>query len=175
MFTTIEPKLEEATLVRAAQSGDRLAFGTLYQEYGRLVHGVLLAQVSYQDAEDLVQEVFMKALTQLPALRDPIAFPGWLIAIARRTATDYLRNKRAMLHAGPFQAGRVAPEGEAFAILAIIQQLPESYRETLVLRLVEGMTGPEIATRTGLTPDSVRVNLCRGMKMLRSQLTEPRP
>ena len=42
--------------------------------------------------------------------------------------------------------------------------------ETLVLRLVEGMTGPEIAERTGLTAASVRVNLHRGMKMLREQL-----
>ncbi|MCX6631188.1 MAG: hypothetical protein NTW28_26550 [Candidatus Solibacter sp.] len=42
--------------------------------------------------------------------------------------------------------------------------------ETLILRLVEGMTGPEIAAQTGLTPDSVRVNLCRGMKMLRELL-----
>jgi RNA polymerase sigma-70 factor, ECF subfamily len=48
--------------------------------------------------------------------------------------------------------------------------LPECYRETLTLRLVEGMTGPEIAAQTGLTPDSVRVNLCRGMKLLRASL-----
>jgi RNA polymerase sigma-70 factor (ECF subfamily) len=48
--------------------------------------------------------------------------------------------------------------------------LPEAYRETLVLRLVEGMTGPEIAARTGLTAASVRVNLHRGMKQLREKL-----
>ena len=52
----------------------------------------------------------------------------------------------------------------------MIRSLPEAYRETLVLRLVEGMTGPEIAERTGLTAASVRVNLHRGMKMLREQL-----
>jgi RNA polymerase sigma-70 factor (ECF subfamily) len=52
----------------------------------------------------------------------------------------------------------------------MIRELPESYRETLVFRLVEGMTGPEIAARTGLTEASVRVNLCRGMKMLRERL-----
>ena len=52
----------------------------------------------------------------------------------------------------------------------MIRQLPEAYRETMILRLVEGMTGPEIAHRTGLTSDSVRVNLCRGMKMLRGLL-----
>jgi RNA polymerase sigma-70 factor (ECF subfamily) len=48
--------------------------------------------------------------------------------------------------------------------------LPETYRETLLLRLVEGMTGPEIAARTGLTSGSVRVNLHRGMQQLREKL-----
>ena len=59
---------------------------------------------------------------------------------------------------------------EALAVLALIRTLPEAYRETLVLRLVEGLTGPEIAERTGLTPASVRVNLHRGMKLLREKL-----
>ncbi len=170
MLTIIEPKLQEAALVRSAQSGDRAAFGTLYQEYGRLIHGILLAHVGYQDAEDLMQDVFMKALKQLPALREPAAFAGWLMAIARRTATDFLRARKTTIPIDPFFARQSKPEGDAFAILAMIQRLPESYRETLILRLVEGMTGPEIASRTGLTPDSVRVNLCRGMKLLRDQL-----
>jgi RNA polymerase sigma-70 factor (ECF subfamily) len=55
-------------------------------------------------------------------------------------------------------------------VLRAIRELPEAYRETLILRLVEGMSGPEIATRTGLTPGSVRVNLHRGMKQLREKL-----
>jgi RNA polymerase sigma-70 factor (ECF subfamily) len=60
---------------------------------------------------------------------------------------------------------------EALAILDTIRSLPEAYSETLVLRLVEGMTGAEIAERTGLTPASVRVNLHRGMKLLREKLS----
>jgi len=63
-----------------------------------------------------------------------------------------------------------AERTEALGLLAIVQSLPDAYRETLVLRLVEGMTGPEIAERTGLTPASVRVNLHRGMKLLRDKL-----
>jgi RNA polymerase sigma-70 factor (ECF subfamily) len=55
-------------------------------------------------------------------------------------------------------------------VLDFIRQLPDAYRETLVLRFVEGMTGPEIAVRTGLTPASVRVNLHRGMKLLRAKM-----
>ena len=48
--------------------------------------------------------------------------------------------------------------------------MPDAYRETLVLRLVEGMTGPEIAAAAGMTHESVRVNLHRGMKLLREKL-----
>ena len=46
----------------------------------------------------------------------------------------------------------------------------ETYRETMILRLVEGFTGPEIAEHTGMTPESVRVHLHRGMKLLRERL-----
>ena len=59
---------------------------------------------------------------------------------------------------------------DAARALRAIRELPDAYRETLVLRLVEGLTGPEIAAVTGLTPDSVRVNLHRGFKLLRERL-----
>jgi len=162
--------MQEAALVRAAQSGDRAAFGTLYEQHERLVHGALLARVCYQDAEDLMQDVFVRALERLPSLREPAAFCGWLLTIARRMAADHQRSKVPTAEPGISLSGGTRPDGQSFAVLAIIHRLPESYRETLILRLVEGMTGPEIAARTGLTPESVRVNLCRGMKLLRAQL-----
>lgn len=59
---------------------------------------------------------------------------------------------------------------QALEALAAIRSLPESYRETLLMRLVARMSGPEIAMRTGMTPGSVRVNLHRGMKLLRERL-----
>jgi RNA polymerase sigma-70 factor (ECF subfamily) len=66
-------------------------------------------------------------------------------------------------------------DGPAAAVLDAVRSLPDAYRETLILRLVEGMTGPEIAARTGLTPGSVRVNLHRGMEQLRAKLSgDPR-
>ena len=66
--------------------------------------------------------------------------------------------------------GGDSSDAETFAILDVIRKLPEAYRETLLMRLVEGMSGAEIAARSGLTPASVRVNLHRGMKMLRERL-----
>ena len=88
--------------------------------------------------------------------------------LRQRPVTEPLDDQRA----GP----PTSPEARADAQRALeaIQRLPEAYRETLVLRLVEGLTGPEIARLTGLTPDSVRVNLHRGMKLLRDRL-ERRP
>ncbi len=174
MLLTSEPQTTEAALVRAAQAGDRAAFGALYGQFARMIHGILLAHVSYTDAEDLMQDVFVRAMEQLRGLREAGAFGGWLASIARRAAFDHHRRVRLMTDLPDAIAGGERPDGEAFEVLAMIQRLPESYRETLVLRLVEGMTGPEIAERTGLTQSSVRVNLCRGMKLLREQLEAKR-
>ena len=170
-------------LVRAAQKGDRSAYGHLYSRYARMVHGILLARVAPHHVEDLLQDVFLHALPKLPSLRDPNYFPGWLAAIARNRATDFHRNTKADVsldddssneNSSP-SATLATPQtshssAEAQAVLAAIRSLPDAYREPLILRLVEGMTGPEIAARTGLTHGSVRVNLSRGMQLLREIL-----
>lgn len=165
-----EPSTESARLVEAARRGDREAFGTLYERYGRMVHGVLLTRVRPADADDLVQEVFLIAWRRLRSLRDPAAFGGWLATIARRRAIDHLRRARDEVELEEAHLGRDGHDPEAHAALIALRGLPQAYRETLILRLVEGMTGPEIAERTGLTPGSVRVNLHRGMKLLRRRL-----
>jgi len=164
------PFSDEARLVEAARDGDRDAFGGLYRLYARMVHGVLLARVPRADAADLVQDVFLTAMRRLASLRDPMAFGPWVAAIARNRATDYYRRSRETTELPPDLPGDSHPEGEAMTVLAAIRSLPDAYRETLVLRLVEGMTGPEIAERTGLTPGSVRVNLHRGRQQLRQKL-----
>lgn len=164
--------LEDSQLVTRARSGEEAAFARLYERYARFIHGILLARASAADVEDLVQDVFLTAWKNLPGLRDPAAFGGWLSMIARNRATDAHRRTVATVELpGDLQAaGAAGSETEALAVLDLIRSLPAAYRETLVLRLVEGMTGPEIAERTGLTPASVRVNLHRGMKLLREKL-----
>jgi len=164
---------EDDGLVRAAAAGDRAAFGELYVRYARLVHGILLARVPPEEADDLVQDVFLSAMRQLRGLRTVAAFRGWLAAIARNRAMDYFRQTRplAPLEENISQESQARDSGfGALEVLDLIRRLPEAYREPMILRLVEGMTGPEIARQTGLTPDSARVNLCRGMKMLREIL-----
>ena len=172
----VDPDVDELHhLVECARGGDRAAFADLYRRYSRVIHGILLSRVPRIEVEDLVQEVFLAALQQLPALRESAAFGGWLAAIARNRATDYLRRAPRMTELPPDLASSDADRTEAVFVLRVIQALPDAYRETLTLRLVEGMTGPEIAALTGLTEGSVRVNLHRGMKQLREHLSERRP
>jgi len=157
-------------LVASARNGDRQAFGRLYQLYGRMVHGVLLARAPAHEVDDLVQEVFLKALRQLGTLRDAHAFGGWIAMIARHAAIDRARRRPELVELSEDLAAPESREDEAGRVLQLIRHLPEAYRETLMLRLVEGMSGPEIAERTGMTPGSVRVNLHRGITMLRERL-----
>jgi RNA polymerase sigma-70 factor (ECF subfamily) len=171
---------DDGALVSSAREGDRAAFGCLYDRYARMVHGILLCRVPPPEVDDLVQEVFLAALRQLHALRDVARFGAWLAVITRNRANDYYRKS------GPEAAltepvseeqteGRPhdpAEAQEAAMILAVVRTLPDAYSEPLILRLVEGLTGPEIAARTGLKHGSVRVNLCRGMQMLREKLND---
>ncbi len=159
-----------AELVAAARAGDRAAYGRLYDRFAPMVHGLILARVPPGDVDDLVQDVFLQAMRRLSSLRDPRAFPGWLAAIARNRARDHWRRGAATVELRDDVSGEPHPETAALSVLAVIRRLPEAYRETLVLRLVEGMTGPEIAERTGLKPGSVRVNLHRGIQLLRAAL-----
>src|SRR3982750_2662988 len=163
---------EDGRLVRSARTGDESAFQRLYDRYARVVHALLLARVGREEGDDLVQDVFLTAWKRINDLRDPAAFGGWLAMIARNRATDAHRRTAEFVELPADLPGHGSPadRAEARAALDAIRALPEAYRDTLMLRLVEGLTGPEIAERTGLTPASVRVNLHRGMKLLREKL-----
>ena len=168
-----------AELVRRARDGERDAFGELYRRYAGMVHGILLARLPHGEVADAAQDVFLRALRHLASLRDEAAFGGWLATLARTGAVDWRRRPASRATHQPLNdsmadAHNVGGGGE-LAVLEAIRALPAAYAETLLMRLVEGMTGPEIAARTGLTPESVRVNLCRGMKRLRHALGEELP
>jgi RNA polymerase sigma-70 factor (ECF subfamily) len=162
----------DTDLVRGAQAGDVGSFELLYSRYAPVVHSILLGRLPAVDADDVTQNVFITAYTKLSALRDPAAFAGWIARIARNAAEDYRRRVEVVEELDTDYASRAtqADAAEAAQALAAIRALPEAYRDTLILRLVEGMSGAEIAERTGLTAGSVRVNLHRGMQLLRDAL-----
>lgn len=160
-----------ASWVAAARTGSQTAYAALYRHYLPLVHGLLLARHRPAVADELTQDCFAQAFQRLDQLRDTDAFGPWIAAIARHLrAPGHLELPlESAPEPGDASAG---PEqhSETMTILRAVQGLPLAYRETLLLRLVEGMSGPEIAAQTGLGADSVRVNLHRGLRLLRQRL-----
>ena len=162
--------LREAELVERFRTGDQEAFAELYRHFAPMVHGIVLARVPRDEVHDIVQDVFLAAYRSLHSLRDSRVFGPWLVKIARNRAAEFYRSSRPTEELPEHIPGRQRRDGEAAEVLRAIRSLSDSYRETLILRLVEGMTAKEISQRTGLKPESVRVNLHRGMEMLRERL-----
>lgn len=174
-----------AALVRRAQRGSKtVAFTELWETHASILHAILISMVPPQEAEDLLQEVALRAWKAIGDLQNPDRFSPWLCTIARNVGRNALVSRSSSAETpiddeiGDGLAVTCdAPHAAADAdeILQHIRQLPHAYREPLTLRLVLDLSGPEIAERTGLTPGSVRVNLCRGLKLLRERLTQGVP
>jgi RNA polymerase sigma-70 factor (ECF subfamily) len=164
--------------LHALQVGAVAARQELHRRFAAVIHGIAVSVVGPSDADDVTQDVFLKVFHRIADLRDAAALPAWLCGIARNAAVDHLRRRKRQ-QAAPLESDPQARDGDGGAeaelaarVLDVVRSLPEAYRETLVLRLVEGLSGSEIAARTGLTHGSVRVNLHRGMGLLRP-LLEP--
>jgi RNA polymerase sigma-70 factor, ECF subfamily len=160
----------ESGLIARVRNGDQDAFAELYRMYAPTIHGVVLSRVPRDDVQDIVQEVFLAAYRSINALRDDNLFGPWVVKIARNRAAEFYRTLKPVEELDENFSGREKRQNEAVEVLRAIRSLSEAYSETLTLRLVEGMTAKEIAQRTGLKPESVRVNLHRGMEMLRERL-----
>lgn len=176
-----EPSIEPMTVfdlvrvIRDARRGAQPAFAQLYRRYSPLVHGILLGRFRPALADELTQECFVTAFARLSQLKEDHKFGPWIATTARRIQASEAAYEVAADSLPEMGAASTSPEDstEAAQILRTIAVLPEAYRETLLLRLVEGLSGQEIAALTGLTPESVRVNLHRGMEKLRAALSVP--
>lgn len=172
--TSAQAPDELAELAGRVRLGDRAAFTALYERCARSVHAVLATRIAADEAEDCVQEVFLKAWRARGELREPGRIGAWLVSIARREAIAGLRRRAKSEELPETHAdARAADQGRGelgALVLDELRALPEAYRETLALRLLGEHSGDEIAALTGLTVGSVRVNLSKGMQMLRERL-----
>jgi len=142
-----------------------------------MVRVVAMAWAPYAEVDDVVRNVFARVLDRTDELRDQPGAGPWLAAVARSVAVDARRSET--LRAPAARPAQTSP-GEtddhhgatldAQEVLVLIQKLPETYREVLLLRLVEGMTGPRIAEQLGMSEGAARASLCRGMQQLRALL-----
>jgi RNA polymerase sigma-70 factor (ECF subfamily) len=164
---------DESALIEAAQR-DPIAFDALYQLYVTRVYRYLRAHTSSDDdAADLTQQVFLRALDALPAYQSRGApFGAWLFRIARRAVVDAYRQQRAMvtwdaLPESLQPASTADLEGdllhqEALARLRLlVARLDPEKRELLSLRFAAGLSATEIATVVGKNPQAVKKQLTR--------------
>ena len=168
----------ERIMVTAALAGDDEAFETVIRTYSRRVYVVAYAIVQdVAEAEDLVQDTFLKAHNQRGKLREPEKFPAWLLTVARNGARDRLRRRRPQADAdvidtladhGAATPGSAMEQEEHQAHLRhALASLPEDHRTALTLRYLEGLDYRAIESTMGLSNGALRGILGRALGTLR--------
>ena len=189
--TITDPPSEELVLVRAAKGGDDKAFGELVKRYDRNVFRIAqhITQ-NREDAEDVVQDAFLKAYTNLQQFQEQSKFYTWLVRIAVNEALMKLRRRRPERTVSldediqteddsvPREVADWAPnpeqnynQAELREILSrTIQGLPPGFRTVFILRDVEGLSTEETAEALELSVPAVKSRLLRARLQLRERL-----
>jgi RNA polymerase sigma-70 factor (ECF subfamily) len=168
----------ERIMVTAALAGDDEAFEAVIRTYSRRVYVVAYAIVQdVAEAEDIVQDTFLKAHNQRAKLREAEKFPAWLLTVARNAARDRLRRRKPQAGEEAFatladhnaatpgsEMERVEHQGRLRRALAT---LPEEHRTALTLRYLEGLDYRAIESQMGLTNGALRGILGRALGTLR--------
>ncbi len=171
-------------------AGGRTGSAEVTERYRPAIHRYILHLVGDPDrAEDLTQETFLRVHQHLEGLKDPAALEAWLYRIATNVCYDRFRQRDHREPALPLSSlgdeeDAVASDEEALrpeqlleqsemsdCVLRVLTRLPKPQREVLVLHDLQGLTGPEIAERLGLTLHNVKIRLHRARTRLRSALS----
>jgi RNA polymerase sigma-70 factor (ECF subfamily) len=172
-------------LVRAVLDGETSAFGAIVERYWNMVIALALSKTAEPaEAEDIAQESFLKAYSQLASLRDPSRLAGWLSKITMQQCSNSLRrtlrDKRALgYRATPIEALDEQPaisanpgltQNQIQFVRETVRQLPEKFRTLIIMRFVADLSAGQIATQLGKRPGTIRVRLHRAYKLLRKDL-----
>lgn len=175
-------------LARQAKGGNKRAFEQLVVLFQGEVFGMVYHRTSCpSDAEDLTQDVFLRAYRNLPRLKDPERFRSWLLRIASNRIWDFLRRKRflAFFHPAdgvPQPEVLEAEDGEGSEadsrmmreefwehIRAFCKGLSRWEREVFTLRFMEHLSTREIAEVVGKSESAVKTHLHRAVKKLQKE------
>lgn len=183
----------ESALVTAAKAGDYDAFEQLVNRYEHKIYRLgLNITGNAEDAEDVLQETFLKAFENLPRFREDSRFYTWIVRIGVNQALMKLRKRRTdksvSLDDPIEENGEIIPRDfadwkpnpeqllgrtETREIMErAIRNLPESFRTVFQLRDVEGLSTEETAEMLGLTISAVKARLFRARLRLREELTK---
>ncbi len=175
----------DAALMQRLASGDLDALGPLHQRYGRMVASLALrteGSLTPEEADDICQEVFLTLASTAPRYREEGRLRSWICGITVRKVRGWRRKtwvRRALhrehgdatagvsLYRGPSPVEQAAAREQVHQALAI---LPASQREVLVLHLIEGLSGAEVAHALGVSENAVWIRLHRARKALASKV-----
>ena len=168
----------DADLVRAVLGGNRAMYAELYDRYAPLVRAVCHDTTrNLACAQDLSQEVFLKAYDKLRTLRNPDQFAAWLVGIARNECRGWLR-KRSRERYVPMTIVGDVPDREAFdetevtAVIEAMALLPERERLALHAIYLEEVSADTLRTLLGLSSSGVYRLLDRARRRLAKLLTQ---
>lgn len=172
-------RLDDVTLVVRAREGDVRAYEQLVRRYqGPIFRLAVRMLASWSDAEDVVQEVFLKAWRSLAGLHEEAAFVSWLYRMATNRCLNVIRGRHATVDvdlaqqesrsAGSQPERTVEVSEQLAAVTEALQRLTGEQRACWLLREVHGRSYEEIAQAVGATPTAVRGRIARA----RAQLTE---
>jgi RNA polymerase sigma-70 factor (ECF subfamily) len=170
---------DDAALVRASLEGDRDAFGVLISRHARPILSLTTRMLGPTDAEDVAQETFVAAYKALASFKFDSKFSTWLYRIGVNKCTDALRARRpdASLDADDGGAAIDVASGEtphweleqaelAWELDKGIQALPHLYRESFVLRHIEGLGYEEMSGILGVHRDTLKMRVYKARTLL---------
>lgn len=167
--------------IASAIAGDREALRAVWADHRRWVAAILLAHKSREaDLEDLLQAVALQLCRKVGEVRDPDGFRPWLrmvaVNVARAEGRSTSRKRQGFLRlvgrTPPDQAEEPDPDRqerllEGRRLIALARDLPEGYREPLLMRCLKGMSYREIGEAMGLPETTIETRIARGRRMLR--------
>jgi len=179
--------LHDAQLVARCLDGDTDAFGRIVERYQTLVCSLAYSACgNVHLSEDLAQENFIAAWRDLRALREPAKLKSWLCGIARNVVNNSLRRQQrtptaqadelndslAACNDTATPRDHVISQQEEAIVWRALRELPENYREPLVLYYRHGESAAAVADVLGLSEDAVNQRLARGRAMLAGQVSK---
>jgi RNA polymerase sigma-70 factor, ECF subfamily len=170
---------DDADLARRAAAGEQSAAGEIYDRYAPLVRAIALdATGSLAEANDLVQEVFLRALSRLGQLRRPELLCGWLVGIARREGIEYRRQSARRrrrftpLNSEPAQADEAPLDDATEPVRQAVSELPERERIAVHIHYLCGEPAEAARQSLGLSASGFYKLLERARGRLRAQLVK---
>ena len=173
--------MQEKKLIEKCKQKDRNAFNHLFNTYSRVLMGISIRYANdVAEAEDILQESFIKIFHQIETYESKGSFEGWLKRIVVNTAINYFNSKKVRIDGGgnaddydmEDQNFNIEDELNGNELLEIINQIPEGYRVIFNLNVVEGYTHKEIAEQFNITEGTSKSQLSKAKAMLRKILTE---